>query len=112
MPGIDVLMLGPADLSVLAGIPCQFDHPLISEVTQKIAAAAKSAGKWWGTVSGTAEHTRRLLDLGALFICRGADILFVKQALEQLQEQYSSLGFTFDNRIRQAVNDLKQAYPD
>lgn len=111
VPGIDVLMLGPADLSVLAGIPCQFDHPLIAEMTQKVAAAAKASGKWWGTVSGTAEHSRRLLDLGAKFICRGADIVFVKMALEQLQEQYSSLGFTFENRIQQAVEELKRAYP-
>ena len=52
MPGIDVLMLGPGDLSVIAGIPYQFDHPLITDAYRSLAAAAKSAGKWWGTVSG------------------------------------------------------------
>ena len=53
VPGVDVLMIGPGDLSVIAGIPYQFDHPLIADAYRRVAAAAKQAGKWWGTVSGT-----------------------------------------------------------
>ena len=77
VPGIDVLMLGPGDLSVIAGIPYQFDHPIITDALRTVARAAKSAGKAWGTVSGTPEHTRMLMDLGATFICHGADIIMV-----------------------------------
>jgi len=112
VPGIDVLMLGPGDFSVLAGIPYQFDHPLIADATRRVAAAAQAAGKWWGTVSGTPAHTRQLLDLGARFICRGADIVFVKLALEQIQQDYAALGFTFDNRLEAAAEELKQAMGD
>lgn len=60
-PGIDVLMLGPGDLSVLAGIPFQFDHPIVAGAYRRIAEAAKSAGKWWGTVSSGPEHSKMLL---------------------------------------------------
>jgi 4-hydroxy-2-oxoheptanedioate aldolase len=97
--GVDVLMLGPGDLSVLAGIPYQFDHPLIADAYRRVAAAAKSAGKWWGTVSGNPEHTRMLMDLGARFICHGCDLIMVKQGMELIQQRYASLGFTFDNRL-------------
>src|SRR5262249_20751003 len=69
VPGIDVLMLGPGDLSVLAGIPYQFSHPTITDAYRTLATAAKNAGKWWGTVSGTPEHTQMLMEMGARFIC-------------------------------------------
>jgi 4-hydroxy-2-oxoheptanedioate aldolase len=99
VPGIDVLMLGPGDLSVVAGIPYQFDHPLIVDAHRRVAEAAKSAGKWWGTVSGSPEHTRKLFDLGAKFVCHGCDLIMVKQGMELIQQRYAPLGFTFDNRL-------------
>jgi 4-hydroxy-2-oxoheptanedioate aldolase len=99
VPGIDVLMLGPGDLSVIAGIPYQFDHPLITGAYERVAAAAKSTGKWWGTVSGSPEHTQRLFDLGAKFICHGCDLIMVKQGMEQIQQRYGELGFQFENRL-------------
>lgn len=108
VPGIDVLMIGPGDLSVSAGIPYQFDHPLIAEAFRRVAAAAQNAGKWWGTVSGSPEHTQRLLDQGARFICHGADLIMVKQGMELIQQRYAPLGFTFDNRISQQVAELEQ----
>lgn len=99
VPGIDVLMLGPGDLSVIAGIPYQFDHPLMADAYRRVAAAAKAAGKAWGTVSGSPEHTQKLLELGARFICHGCDLIMVKQGMEMIQQRYAPLGFTFDNRI-------------
>lgn len=107
--GVDVLMLGPGDLSVIAGIPYQFDNPLIREAYERTAAAAERAGKWWGTVSGNPEHTKMLLQLGAKFICHGADIIMVKQGMELIQERYGALGFRFDNRIRRMVEELGQS---
>src|SRR5262249_12120881 len=74
VPGVDVLMLGPGDLSVIAGIAYQFDHPLIIDAYRSVAAAAKCAGKWWGTVSGNPQHTQMLMELGAKFICHGCDL--------------------------------------
>lgn len=48
------------------------------------SASAKNAGKWWGTVSGSPEHTQKLFDPGAKFICHGADLIMVKQGMEQI----------------------------
>jgi 4-hydroxy-2-oxoheptanedioate aldolase len=107
--GIDVLMLGPGDLSVIAGIPYQFDHPIITGAYQVVADAARKAGKWWGTVSGTPEHTRMLMDLGARFICHGCDLILVKQGMEQIQQRYAELGFTFENRLAAEAAELAKA---
>jgi len=108
VPGVDVLMLGPGDLSVIAGIPYQFDHPIITGAIDRVAAAAKKAGKWWGTVSGSPEHTRTLQDKGAKFICHGADLIMVKQGMERIQQVYASLGFTFDNRLAAQAAELER----
>jgi 4-hydroxy-2-oxoheptanedioate aldolase len=105
-PGVDVLMLGPGDLSVIAGIPYQFDHPLIVGAYRRVAEAAARSGKWWGTVSGSPDHTQRLMDLGARFICHGCDLIMVKQGMEQIQKNYGKLGFTFDNRLAAEAAEL------
>ena len=101
-------MLGPGDLSVLSGIPFQFDNPIISDAYRRVASAANKTGKWWGTVSGGPDHTRMLLDLGATFICHGCDLLMVKQGMEQIQKTYGELGFTFDNRLAAEAAALSQ----
>ena len=102
-------MLGPGDLSVIAGIPYQFDHPLIADAWRRVAAAASAAGKSWGTVSGSPEHTQKLMDMGARFICHGADLIMVKLGMEQIQQRYAPLGFTFDNRLAVQIAELQQA---
>lgn len=109
VPGVDILMIGPGDLSVLAGMPFDFENPYMLKARERVAAAAKANKIHWGTVSGAPEHTKKLLDMGARFICHGADILMVKQGLEQIQKNYAPLGFTFDNRIAAMTADLEKA---
>jgi len=105
--GVDVLMFGPGDFSVLSGVPYQFDHALVLAARDRIARAAKNAGIHWGTVSPTPEHSAKLLELGARFICHGADIILVKRGLEQIQAQYAQFGFTFENRLAAMSAELE-----
>ena len=108
IPGVDVLMFGPGDFSVLAGVPYQFDHAILVDAIKRVAAATKKAGIHWGTVSPTPEHTRKLMDLGARFICHNADIVIVKRGLEQIQSQFAPLGFTFDNQLATMAAELER----
>ena len=109
VPGVDVLMLGPGDMSVLSGVPYEFEHPIMLDTRQRIAAAARKAGIHWGTTSPGPDHSRGLIEMGARFICHGADIVFIKRALEQMQQQYAPLGFTFDNRLDAMAAELARA---
>ena len=97
--GVDVLFFGPGDFSVLTGIPGQFDHPTVEEAVRAVAAAAKAAGKHWGMPVGTQERARQLLDMGARLLAHGADILWLKDGLEQTRRRFGPLGFTFDGRL-------------
>lgn len=93
--GVDVLFVGPADLSILSGVPGQFDHERMQASIRKVADAARRAGKAWGMPTGSVEQTKKLMDLGARFICHGCDIVMVKTAMEQIRDRFSPLGFTF-----------------
>lgn len=97
--GVDVLMMGPGDLSLQLGVPGQFDHPDIRDATERIAEAAGAHGKHWGRPVGSVEDASQFLDMNARFITCGADIVALKIALETLQSDFAKLGFTFDNRL-------------
>lgn len=97
--GVDVLMLGPGDLSIQLGIPGQFDHQRMRDATRRIAQAAANAGKHWGCPAGSVERTQELLTMGARLIFHRSDIRTMQMALEQMQRAFAPLGFTFDNRL-------------
>jgi 4-hydroxy-2-oxoheptanedioate aldolase len=103
VPGVDVVMLGPADFTVLSGIAGQFDSEVVLNAKRRIAAAASDAGIHWGTTCATPKHIEQNMELGARFICHGADILMVKRGLEQIRSDCTSLGFTFDGTAESRV---------
>ncbi|WP_425398997.1 HpcH/HpaI aldolase family protein [Aeoliella sp.] len=79
--GVDMLMLGPADMSVRMGCPGQFDHPTIINAQARIAKAAAEAGKHWAVTTGSVEQARKMRDDGAGLVFHGADLVFIKNAL-------------------------------
>lgn len=97
--GVDVLMLGPGDFSILSGIPGQFDHPRLREAKRTIAEATARAGKHWACPAGSVEQARELIDMGSRLIFYQADIVMIKTGLERIQQEMSDLGFTFENRL-------------
>jgi 4-hydroxy-2-oxoheptanedioate aldolase len=99
VPGIDVVMLGQADFSVLSGIPGQFGHQKIKDALARIKKATDAAGKAWGTPAGTKDRVKELLDMGALWIPCGCDLIMVKTGLEKLQAEFAPLGFTYNNQL-------------
>ena len=99
LEGVDVLFLGPADFSILGGIPGQLDHSTVQDAIDTIAAAAKTTGKHWGMPCFSVDHARQLLDKGARFLAHKSDIVTVKQSHEQLQTEFAELGFNFDNQL-------------
>lgn len=96
--GVDVLFLGPGDFSILAGIPGQWDHPVIQDAMKRVASAAKKAGKHWGMPIFSVEHARQVMELGGRFLCHGCDLLMVKAGLEEIQRKFEPLGVTFERR--------------
>jgi len=99
VPGVDMLMLGPADFTVLTGIPGEFSHPTVTASIEKIARAAKNTGKHWAATCGSVEIARKMIEMGARLVFHGCDIVFVKQGLDQVQATFGKeLGMRFGER--------------
>ena len=73
-PGIDMLFFGPADFSHGIGKPGVFDDPEVTRERERVAKAARRAGKAAGTVSGPS-GIKAMVDLGYNFINVGADVI-------------------------------------
>ena len=89
--GVDVVMLGPADFSILGGFPGQFTHPKIDEALQVLARATERHGKAWGTVAGSPQRVQELLDRGARWTTCGCDLIWVKNGMEQAKRDLAAL---------------------
>jgi len=90
-PGIDILFVGPADLSQSYGIPLQFDHDLMRAAVTRVAEAAARHGKWWGLPAGNAEQGAVYYDMGARFLAAGGAILLLQQAYKQLRSDFDPI---------------------
>jgi 4-hydroxy-2-oxoheptanedioate aldolase len=84
--GVDMLMLGPADMSVLIERPGQFDHPKIVEAQRRVSEAASAAGKHWAATSISLDHARQLVRMGAGLVFHGADIAYVRRGMVSARE--------------------------
>ena len=77
LEGVDVLFIGPADLSMALGIFGQFEHPLFKQALNATIAAADKAGKATGILLFNAEDYPVYRDMGIRMIACGADATFV-----------------------------------
>jgi 4-hydroxy-2-oxoheptanedioate aldolase len=84
--GVDVLFVGPMDLSTSLGIFRQYDHPLFLEALEKTLAAARRHNIAPGILLPSVETTRPYRDMGFRFLTAGTDILLLRTAAAQLAQ--------------------------
>lgn len=75
--GVDVLFVGPTDLSHALGMPGRFTDPDYLEAITSVVAAAEGAGKAAGILLRDATALGRHRDMGFRFIGLGSDGAFV-----------------------------------
>jgi len=81
--GVDVLFVGPADLSYTMGIRDQLTHPEFVDALKKVADAAHKHGKAAGILVQTQEMVEKCRDLGYTFMALGSDGGAVATGLKQ-----------------------------
>ena len=86
--GVDVLFIGPLDLSVNMGIAQQFDHPDFIAAKKKVSDAAKNAGKASGILLLNAEQVPDTVEAGFTFIALGSDGGLVNAGMGQLASAF------------------------
>ena len=91
--GVDVLFVGPADLSHDLGIPGEFDNPTFLAALDRVAAAAAARGKAAGILLRDASDVPAYRARGFGFLGIGSDgALLIRTAREQLDEARAGLG--------------------
>lgn len=73
VPGVDVVFLGPGDLSLRLNCQPSIQDPVLRPAVEKLAAACRQHGKPWGFPVGTAEDARIAVSLGCQFLNYGSD---------------------------------------
>ena len=71
--GVDVLFVGPFDLSIGLGVSGQFDHPEFLAALQQVVAGAQGAGKAAGILLQRPDQVAATVERGFTFIALGSD---------------------------------------
>jgi 4-hydroxy-2-oxoheptanedioate aldolase len=88
---IDVLFVGPMDLSIALGVYDQPDHPRFIDALKATADAAVKKGKAAGILLQKPEEFKRYYELGFRFIACGSDSSFVRQGACDMSERLNEL---------------------
>ena len=71
--GIDVVFLGPYDLSQSLGVPGNVAHPDVESHMSQVSELARDAGVVVGTYADTPEIARQWIDAGVQYVTVGSD---------------------------------------
>ena len=71
--GLDVIFIGPMDLSQSYGVPGKPGDPEVQAAIEAVTAKTLAAGKAVGTVAGTPEAARGLIEKGVQYILLASD---------------------------------------
>lgn len=86
IPQIDVLFVGPADLSQSMGKPGQMNDPEVVAVIEKVFRTALDKGKAVGIYCGNAAAVKKYVAMGATYIAYGSDATCLSSALNNLKK--------------------------
>ncbi|HXG26443.1 MAG TPA: aldolase/citrate lyase family protein [Candidatus Binatia bacterium] len=80
--GVDVLFVGPADLSHSLGVPGRFGDPRYQAALRRVVDACRAHGKAAGILLYDHASFRPHFDLGFTFVGIGADVSFVNDGVK------------------------------
>lgn len=87
VPGIDAVMIGPADLSISLGVPGDFDHPKMVETIAAIRDTCVRRGVAPGMQTRTLALARFWKDRGMLFLgCNNETGMLFERASELVKQ--------------------------
>ena len=91
VPGVDVLYLGPGDLSVAIGIPGQVEDPRVIEVAERIVRACEQHGKIAGSHFVNASMLEKVHACGMQLGGFGAAVRMLQFGIEEMAQRARSV---------------------
>ncbi len=87
---VDLLFVGPADLSQALGVIGQHDHAKVWQAIDRVAAACRNHGKGWGIVPASPAFADRCAEKGCRMITFGSDVSAMRLGVEALKTMFAS----------------------
>jgi 2-keto-3-deoxy-L-rhamnonate aldolase RhmA len=79
-PGVDLLFIGPQDLSVALDVPNQYEAPIMDDAIRRIIAEARRNGLPVGVQGRNAQLAGRWMAEGVRFVVFGSTVMLLTQA--------------------------------
>jgi 2-dehydro-3-deoxyglucarate aldolase/4-hydroxy-2-oxoheptanedioate aldolase len=89
IPDVDLLFVGPSDLSQVMGVTGDFENPKCLAAIESIAKASADAKKPWGVFSRGPEYAARMRSWGCQLFVLGADIHAMHAGIRFVKERYA-----------------------
>jgi 2-dehydro-3-deoxyglucarate aldolase/4-hydroxy-2-oxoheptanedioate aldolase len=83
VPGIDAVLLGPADLSISCGVPGDFLHPKVVDACEKVRETCLQYGIAPGTHTRDVHQARFWKERGMKLLSCGSDLTMLFQAARE-----------------------------
>lgn len=91
-PGIDLIFIGPQDLSVALGVPGEYNSPKMDKVFDRIIAAAARNGLPVGVQGRNIELSARWMEQGIRFVVFGSAMMLLTQAAREGMARLNEVG--------------------
>ena len=85
--GVDVIYIGPYDLSQAMGLPGEVDHPDVLNNMERIFSIVNKSGKIAGSFANTPQRAKRLKNLGINYLTCETDGTLLRSAFDELKNQ-------------------------
>ena len=89
--GVDVLFVGPSDLTMALGIFGKFDHPYYQQAIKDVANAVQKQGKAAGVLLQDINEYEMYHRLGYRVLASGGDAAYVAKGAAQVAKQMNGL---------------------
>jgi 2-keto-3-deoxy-L-rhamnonate aldolase RhmA len=87
--GVDMLFIGPADLSLSLGVVGQFHDETLWAAIARVAEACRKHGKSWGAVVPDDKFAARAVEHGCRMLSIGNDVLALRRGVDALKQSFA-----------------------
>jgi 2-keto-3-deoxy-L-rhamnonate aldolase RhmA len=85
-PGLDGIMIGPADLSMSHGMLPDLDAPALDAIIDKVLAKCKQHKVPFGMFTHTVERAKKWVAKGAQIVTAGGDLDFIAEGIARVKK--------------------------
>lgn len=89
--GVDLLFIGPSDLSQALGVTGELTHPRCLDAIDRVATACRENGKAWGAVTPNPDYAAILIEKGCTMVSAVNDVKLISAGMTSIREMFADV---------------------